>query len=223
MDGTKLRIISWLMSNINSLVALAQLNSMLAVHCDNLFQIEQQQLLSVVDQSTAKILRLRKQIKKSSSKRRVRRFWERPGRKLLDDEEEVPICIIGDAAYPLYPYLMKDFPGGGLTLQEQLFGYKLCSARVAIECAFGRLKARFGILKREMDISFPDLQHVIHSCFILNNYCEMQKESVWEEAVQRARTNNDLDQPRIDRHRGNNSAEEGRAKRIRDIFVKYCD
>eukprot|EP00794_Sanderia_malayensis_P020625 gene20625-22660_t len=42
--------------------------------------IEQQQLLSVVDQSTAKILRLRKQIKKSSSKRRVRRFWERPGR-----------------------------------------------------------------------------------------------------------------------------------------------
>ncbi len=53
-------------------------------------------------------------------------------KKILYDEEEVPVCIIGDAAYPLYPYLMKDFPGEGLTMQEQFYGYRLSSARVVI-------------------------------------------------------------------------------------------
>eukprot|EP00794_Sanderia_malayensis_P001977 gene1977-2246_t len=148
MDGTKLRIISWLMSNINSLVALAQLNSMLAVHCDNLFQIEQQQLLSVVDQSTAKILRLRKQIKKSSSKRRVRRFWERPGRVSTWWENFINNVVVPEE-------WMENFrmsKGSFFTLCYELQPF----------------------IEKDM----TTMRHVIHSCFILNNYCEMQKESV---------------------------------------------
>ena len=144
-------------------------------------------------------------------------------KKIMDDDEAVPVCILGDAAYPLYPYLMKEFPGGGLTMQEQLFGYRLCSARVTIECAFGRLKARFGILKREMDISFPYLQQVIHSCFILNNYCELQKEGIGEQTVEHEKASEIIDQPTINQYKGNNSKEEAQAKRIRSIFVKYFD
>ena len=34
---------------------------------------------------------------------------------------------------------MKEYPGGGATEHEQYFGMKLCSARMVIECAFGRL------------------------------------------------------------------------------------
>ncbi len=144
-------------------------------------------------------------------------------KKILDDEEAVPVCILGDAAYPLYPYLMKEFPGGGLTIQEQLFGYRLCSARLTIECAFRRLKAHFGILKREMDISFPYLQQVIHSCFLLNNFCELQNEGIGKQAVEQEKASTSIDQPIIDKHRGINSEEGAQAKRISNIFVKCFD
>ena len=56
--------------------------------------------------------------------------------------------------YPLLPYLMKEYANGGSSAQEQYFRYKLCSARNVIECSFGRLKARFGALKRAMDIRY---------------------------------------------------------------------
>ena len=68
---------------------------------------------------------------------------------------------------------MKEFANGGKTPQEQCFAYRLSSAWMVIECAFGRLKARFGCLRRDMDISLKDLPAVIHSCFILHNFCEL--------------------------------------------------
>ena len=76
-------------------------------------------------------------------------------RIIVDEMDPVPMCILGDPAYPLLPFLMKEFPGGGNNAQEQFFGFRLSSARMVIECAFGRLKARFGALKREMDINRP--------------------------------------------------------------------
>ena len=41
------------------------------------------------------------------------------------------------------------------------------------ECAFERLKGRFGCLQREMDINIEDLPYVIHACFcyIISKSC----------------------------------------------------
>ena len=61
---------------------------------------------------------------------------------------------------------------------ENFFGQSLSSARVVIKGIFGRLKARFGCLRRELDINLKELLAVIHSCFILHNFCEIRQEAV---------------------------------------------
>ena len=38
---------------------------------------------------------------------------------IVENMPEVPICILGDPACPLLPYLMKEFFCGGKTMDEQ--------------------------------------------------------------------------------------------------------
>ena len=106
---------------------------------------------------------------------------------IVNNEPSVPICLLGDPAYPLLPFIMKEFVNGGRTPEEQFFGYRLCLARVVIECAFDRLKARFGCLRRDMDINIDNLPYVIHSCFVLHNFCEINREVINQTYVEAAK------------------------------------
>lgn len=51
--------------------------------------------------------------------------------------------LIGDAGYPLLPWLLKPFPHNtNLSSRQKTFNYRLSRARIVSENAFGRLKAR---------------------------------------------------------------------------------
>ena len=93
---------------------------------------------------------------------------------------------------------------------------------MAIECAFGRLNARFGCLRREMDINLKDLPAVINSCFILHNFCEIRQEAINQNDVLVARNYDVEFQPKTDTGCEINNNEAG-GKRIRNIFVKYFE
>jgi hypothetical protein len=52
----------------------------------------------------------------------------------------------------------------------------LRSARNQVECAFGRLKARWRFLTRKVDLKFDSIPIVIYTCFVLHNYCEQHRD-----------------------------------------------
>ena len=104
-------------------------------------------------------------------------------RIIVEGEPAVPVCILGDPGFLSPPFLMKEFLKEGKNSSERFFSQSLFSARMVIECAFEQLKAWFGCLRREMNRSLKELPAVIHSFFILHNFCEIRQEAVSQNDV----------------------------------------
>ena len=62
-------------------------------------------------------------------------------KQILPGEAKIPNYLIGDPAYPLTAYCMKEFESCKTNAQV-VFNSMLPTARNPIECAFRRLKAR---------------------------------------------------------------------------------
>ena len=114
--------------------------------------------------------------------------------------------------------VLSDMLGVGQIDKNRILDITLCSARNVIECAFGRLKARFGCLKRAMDINSDDLPFVIYACFVLHNYCELNNESINKETI-RMTINYDHDFQPLSAPNRYTSSNETEGKRIRRIHV----
>ena len=101
--------------------------------------------------------------------------------------KEVPLVYLGDPAYPLLDWLMKAFPDTGhLTPEQRYFNYRLSSARVIVEHAYGKLKDRWRCLLKRLDIDVADVPELVLACCVLHNVCEVHGDDFdaeWIEGV----------------------------------------
>ena len=85
-----------------------------------------------------------------------------------------------------------------------------------------RVNARFGSLKREMDIKLDNLPQCINSCFILHNFCEIRKEALNSSKLDKSlRLEKEFQPPIKNNYKVNNN--ESRGKVTRQIYIKYFE
>ncbi|XP_034554378.1 protein ALP1-like [Notolabrus celidotus] len=90
-----------------------------------------------------------------------------PGAAHLGD---LPLVMVGDAAFPLKPYLMRPYPGHRLSHNKRIFNYRLSRARLVVENAFGILASRWRILHRRVNLHPKNVDTLVVAACILHNF-----------------------------------------------------
>ena len=123
--------------------------------------------------------------------------------------------LLGDSAYPLSNWLMKPFPhNSALTNAQKNFNYRLSRARIVVENAFGRLKARWRRLIKQSDMDVANMPHIVAACCVLHNVCEIHQDAfhdTWMEGVEVEQLSSPATSTIISSH----------SKVIRDSLVQY--
>ena len=68
-------------------------------------------------------------------------------KRLSPGDDKVPAVLLGDPAYPLLPYCMKEY-SNPRSNEEVIFNNMLWAARNIIERVYGRLKTRWQVLNK---------------------------------------------------------------------------
>ena len=106
--------------------------------------------------------------------------------------------------------------------EEVIFNNVLRSSRNQIECVFCRLKAKWPILTKQINLKLKKIPYIVYACFVLHNFCEMSNIQIDRELVQAHTKEIRSDDKILQSHQDNtyvcNTDEE---QLVRDIITSY--
>lgn len=111
---------------------------------------------------------------------------------------------------------MKTYDGP-LDEYKRLFNKKLCSCRVVVECAFGRLQGRFRCLSKELNVDYRFVPSLVAACCTLHNILENRGDPL--PRYQNRAEQNNYQQPEREHYEDHNN-DYSAAKVIRDALLK---
>lgn len=127
------------------------------------------------------------------------------------NKREIGPYLLGDSAYPTYPWLQKPFAEATTDSREIRFNRELSSARVKIARAFVCLKSRWRILQKRLDGDIHFSVKTAMACAVLHNFC-IKMGDHWD------------DDGNLDENCGGNNLYEdfvGSGEEIRDILKEF--
>ena len=87
------------------------------------------------------------------------------------------LYLIGDSAYSLRSFIITPFDNATHGTCEDDFNYFHSSSRITIECTFGEIDMRWGILWKPLCFTLKNNIRIIDSCFRLHNFIVNYRES----------------------------------------------
>ena len=91
--------------------------------------------------------------------------------------------ILGDSAYPRFPWLLVPYAGTNLSPNKSHFNVAHSSTRIITEDAYGQLKGRFRLISKQVDIATCKVDQIVVACCTLHNVCINEKEAFLDEWV----------------------------------------
>ena len=79
--------------------------------------------------------------------------------------------LVGDDAYSSCRQILCPYPGRGLDQRCDAFNFYQSRTRIAIECTFGELVGRWGVLWRPLRHKVPMATAIVTACAHLHNWC----------------------------------------------------
>lgn len=91
---------------------------------------------------------------------------------------KVPFFFVGDEAFPLQKHLLRPYGGRYLSLEENIYNYRLARGRRGIENVFGALAARWQIYHKTINAFPENVDKIIKATVCLHNYIKTEEANV---------------------------------------------
>ncbi|XP_050689716.1 putative nuclease HARBI1 [Eriocheir sinensis] len=111
---------------------------------------------------------------------------------LPNDDTDTPYFFLGDDAFGLRTYMMKQYSVKGLNKEQRIFNYRISRVRRVVENAFGILAQRLQLLLTTMQLLPAVVQDVLEGCICLHNLMRDRYPALQDAALDQEDENHNL-------------------------------